>query len=357
MKIAVLFPGPVSKPIGGYKIIYQYCDLLIQKFPNVEVNFRYIYDLPFKNKTPLKTFLKTKYFQYLKPKFWRWFQFLSINNITHSVGLDKNILINYDIIIVTAVRTAYIVKDLGLNIPIIYFIQGFENFTLEDRLVYRTYNFGYKNIVVSNWLKNLVIDSGAPVALHLPNPVDEEFNVHIQPELRQIKSILFMYHPRKWKGGFEALETLILVKKQYNEVIVSCFSASQKPKDFPNWINYYYLPSRKKIVELMNNHFIFLHTSYHEGYGLPPAEAMACGCCVITTNCGGVSDFAINNKTAFIVNSPPSPVEIANTIFEVFDRSEDAYRLATNGSKLIKKINWEDNLNKFSSLIMNKDES
>ena len=245
MKIAVIFPGPNKRPIGGFKIIYQYCDLLVQKFPNVEVDFHYILDLPLKNNTPLKAFLKIKYIQYIKPKFWKWFDFSSKNNISHFLGLDKNILINYDVIIVTAVRTAYIVKDLNLTIPIIYFIQHFENWTLKDSLVYSSYKMGYKNVVVSKWLKDLVLESGATVDLHLPNAVDDEFNVTIKPELRPIESILFMYHPRKWKGSSKALEALNLVKKHYVNVIVSCFSAYNKPKDFPEWINYHHLPSRE----------------------------------------------------------------------------------------------------------------
>ena len=351
MKIAVILPGPVKKPIGGYKIIYHYCDLLIQHFPRAEVNFHYILNPPLKDKTPIKTFLKTKYFQYLKPNFWRWFEFSSKNNISHVVGFNKKTLIDYDVIIITAVRTAYLVDDLDLKIPIIYFIQHFENWTLEDRLVYKTYNMGYKNIVVSKWLKNLVIESGAPVALYLPNPVDDEFNVNIQLELRPIKSILFMYHPIKWKGAAEALETINLIKKQYNNVMISCFSGFKKPKDFPDWINYHHLPTREKLVELLNEHFIFLHTSYHEGFGLPPAEAMACGCCVVTTNSGGVADFAIKNKTAYVLTSPPLPKEIAHTIFKIFNQPDRAYVLAKNGCKKIKKISWQGNLKKFYSLI------
>lgn len=103
----------------------------------------------------------------------------------------------------------------------------------------------------------------------------------------------------------------------------------------------------------MNKHFIFLYTSYSEGFGLRPAEAMTCGCCVVTINCGGVTNFAIKNETAYLVNTPPYHEEIANTIFKFFNQPDKAHALAKNGYNKIKRINWTVNLNKFSSLIMN----
>jgi glycosyltransferase involved in cell wall biosynthesis len=48
---------------------------------------------------------------------------------------------------------------------------------------------------------------------------------------------------------------------------------------------------------------IFVFASHREGFGLPPLEAMASGCAVVTTDCGGVSDFARHDENCLIV--PP----------------------------------------------------
>jgi len=41
----------------------------------------------------------------------------------------------------------------------------------------------------------------------------------------------------------------------------------------------------KEIAFYMNKSHIFISTSWWEGFGLPPLEAMACGCAVILTKC------------------------------------------------------------------------
>lgn len=45
---------------------------------------------------------------------------------------------------------------------------------------------------------------------------------------------------------------------------------------------------------------IFLATGYPEGFGLPPLEAMACGCAVVGFTGGGAREFMINGKTAMV---------------------------------------------------------
>jgi glycosyltransferase involved in cell wall biosynthesis len=48
---------------------------------------------------------------------------------------------------------------------------------------------------------------------------------------------------------------------------------------------------------------IFLFASLREGFGLPPLEAMASGCAVITTACGGVLDYSRDEENCLVV--PP----------------------------------------------------
>jgi glycosyltransferase involved in cell wall biosynthesis len=51
---------------------------------------------------------------------------------------------------------------------------------------------------------------------------------------------------------------------------------------------------------------VFVFASHREGFGLPPLEAMASGCAVVTTDCGGVADFARDGDNCLMV--PPRDV-------------------------------------------------
>jgi glycosyltransferase involved in cell wall biosynthesis len=46
---------------------------------------------------------------------------------------------------------------------------------------------------------------------------------------------------------------------------------------------------------------VLLYSSRYEGFGLPPLEAMACGCPSITTRVGAIPEFAVDRQNALIV--------------------------------------------------------
>jgi glycosyltransferase involved in cell wall biosynthesis len=63
---------------------------------------------------------------------------------------------------------------------------------------------------------------------------------------------------------------------------------------------------------------IFVFASHREGFGLPPLEAMASGCAVVTTDCGGVSDFARHDENCLMV-PPGDPVALASAISRLLE--------------------------------------
>jgi glycosyltransferase involved in cell wall biosynthesis len=81
---------------------------------------------------------------------------------------------------------------------------------------------------------------------------------------------------------------------------------------------------------------VFVFTSRLEGFGLPPLEAMACGVPVVTTNCGGVTDF-VDGRNALIV--PPEPKSISKAIEMVLTSPELSDRLARQGAISARKLN------------------
>lgn len=52
---------------------------------------------------------------------------------------------------------------------------------------------------------------------------------------------------------------------------------------------------------------VFLDASLHEGFGLMPLEALACGCWVVCSDSGGIRDFVKNGENGFIVKEISDP--------------------------------------------------
>lgn len=50
--------------------------------------------------------------------------------------------------------------------------------------------------------------------------------------------------------------------------------------------------SREKLRELYRRALVFAYPSHHEGFGIPPLEAMACGAPVIATRTGAIHEYA-----------------------------------------------------------------
>ena len=354
MNVTVILPPPVNKPVGGYKIIYTYIKLLVSSNNSIKVNFVYQLNLPFKKKSKILNFLKSIYFNYLNTNFYNWFDFGNISSVRHLVGTSVKLIKNSDLIIVTAVRTAIYFKELKIDKPTIYLIQHYEDWGIPVKKLVETYHYGYRNVVVSSWLQNILKNNNSKVSLLLPNPVDDLFDITTPFLERNPKSIFFLYHSHKWKGCKELIESLKIVISKFPETKISCFSGTKKPVNFPKWIKFYHKPSRRKLKDLFNQHSIFISSSYSEGYGLPPAEAMACGCVVITTDSGGVNDFAENNITAFMVDSPPNPEQISNKVFYIFNHANIANKISLNGHEKISSFSWNENLKKLTFLIDKK---
>lgn len=69
---------------------------------------------------------------------------------------------------------------------------------------------------------------------------------------------------------------------------------------------------RKDLARHLAKLDVYVVASHQEGLCIAALEAMACGCPVVSTRCGGPEEFVINDKTGFVVGF--SATEMANRI-------------------------------------------
>ena len=96
--------------------------------------------------------------------------------------------------------------------------------------------------------------------------------------------------------------------------------------------------SHDDLTLLYNRASLFVYPSLYEGFGLPPLEAMACGCPVVASNATAMPETL--GDAALLVD-PFSIGELAQAMFAVLDRPELASSLRERGTRRVAGYSWE----------------
>ncbi|MBH0228848.1 glycosyltransferase [Halobacillus yeomjeoni] len=201
------------------------------------------------------------------------------------------------------------------GIPMVYWEQGHE-FLFGENLsrTTRAYlNHCYKQPVslasVSPVIAKILRARFGRESHVITNGIDTEFYYPDSPP--DTNTILLVGNPNLLFKGFDvAIQTLVRVWRSGHRFKVrwacqSMPSLGNVPFPFP--IDYVVMPEQEELAKCYREADIFLFTSWYEGFGMPPLEAMASGVPVVTTACGGVEVYAENEKNALL--AAPGDVE------------------------------------------------
>lgn len=349
--ITFLLPSGALRPVGGIKVAYEYGNRLVKD------GFRVIFVYPAYLKTERlksKDLLKSV-FRYLLMLFKgfsgkKWFNLDP--RITHLLvpSLRKGFVPDTYYYVATSVDTAYYLEKY--NIPIenkLYLIQDFEDWGVTTEYVTNSYLFGFKNIVISNWLAKKVSEVGASFHL-IPNGFDfEYFKYDIPVEKKDRFKISMLYHNDKRKGCEYGMEALRLVKNEYPQLKAMFFGVPERPKDLPEWIEYYQTPDRETHNRIYNECSINLAPSLQEGWGLTVGEAMICGEAIICTDTLGFQEMVKDGENGFIVPIK-SPELLAAKIIQLLNDDQLRQQMAQKAITAIQKFRWEESYLHFKKL-------
>lgn len=338
MKITFILPGWTTSPVGGFKVVYEYSNRLAER--GHSVNVVHPLDLE-KSHGPIwrNCIHVRRYIGSLVRG--KWFNLNSSVNFLVTPTIEEQYIPDGDCVIATAWQTASWVNGYSIGKGNkFYLVQHYETWAGDKGEVDRTWKLGLRKIVSSKWLRSIA-ENMAEAAEWVPYGIDSEIFKILKPiEERDIYSVGMLYHESAWKGFDDGLAALTLLKAKYPKVSLKLFGVFPRLRGLPDWITYVRNPSLLDIVGLYNSMSIFVHTSLVEGWGLTPAEAMACGCAVVATNSGGVLDYAEHEKTALV--SPASfPEQLANNIMYLIENNEKRIALAKAGHERIRQFTWD----------------
>lgn len=349
MRIGIVLPGHPGHPAGGYKIIFEYTNKLINDGNEVVLIYQ---DHNALHKVRVPEFIKIILLKYLIKFEPNWFK---LDKRVEKVTLkDKHALRKIgklDIIIATAATTAQFVNNEFNNARKYYFIQDFENWTLTDEEVYNTYKYGFKNIVIAQWLKEIVEGCTGEKAICIKNPIDVNiYKPYTKIDKRDPFEIAMLYHSGQHKGCTYALAAIKKLKVKYPQIKLTMFGTAKLNEKLPDWITYYKDASQRQTVNIYNKASIFVCGTIQEGFGLTGLEAMACGDALVSTDYLGVKEYAKNGYDALL--SPVKDVDsLYNNLIKVIEDKNLRLKIASNGIEKAKDFSIEESYKKLKKAI------
>jgi len=302
----ITFVVPTLNLTGGIRVVSVYAELLAKKGNTVTVVS------PNKKKPTIKARIKA---------------ILSLggsgaksgydasffNNRSYSVKLldthravESSDVPDADIIIVTFWNTAEWVSVFpSTKGKKVYFIQHYEVHPwLPIERVKATYKLPYKQIVVSQWIADILSDKyGLENISVVGNGVEEQQFFSGNREKNKIFTVGLMY---AGQYGFKDCETIFAsiheARKTIPDLKVVSFSTKEPTEAFPlpESSEFYLRPKQNEIRTIYDQCDAWLFGSRSEGFGLPILEAMACGTPVIGTKAGAAPELLKNGEGVLI---------------------------------------------------------
>jgi len=212
-----------------------------------------------------------------------------------------------------------------------------------------------KKITVSSWLQLLLKEKYGQQSVCIPNGVDPAVFSGLPPKNWTPPAdrfdILCLARSALWKGFNDVVAAVRKLMAQDSKIrlIVATRDEIDLPSDLPIVLKH---PEKDAdLGHLFRTCSIFVFPSWHEGFGLPALEAMACGAPVVMTDCGGVRDFARNGENCIVV-PPRKPEILAQAINRIRLDPMLSQQLAANGLETAREFTMDRAVEKLEKVML-----
>lgn len=361
MKVTfVLEPADLS---GGVRVVAEYARRLVARGHEVTVVSTPNPDLPFRLKL-----------SHLRHK-GEWFTPLALGpshlDEAAQVGVKRVVLEKYrpvttadvpeaDAVVATTWKTGHWVAALPAKKGAkFHFMQHYETWAgwdAEDGCP-AAWRLPTRKIVISRWLEKLCREEFGQEAVHIPNSVDTE-RFSAPPRGKQSQpTVGFLYSATGFKGVEVVLEAIEQLGRQFPGLRVVSFGredvSTERP--LPAGSHYEKQPAQDRLRELYAMCDVWMCGSHAEGFHLPPLEAMACRCPVVSTRVGGPEDVIEEGVNGHLVEVRDA-AGLAEKASRVLSLSDDAWREMSDAAyRTAHAYSWEDATDLFERALKKED--
>lgn len=354
MKVTFVLPPNKDVAVGGYKIVYQYANELVQRGHHVNIVFlRHIYpSFNFIAFQKFETFVRKILKRPKNKKSITWFELDSRVSLFFDVTSKKDFP-DADVIVATAAPTTYIKYLSSIKGKKFYFIQNFETWWYDEKEkdLEKTFEIpNMTNIVISHELRDKIQKVTKTTPKYLPNFYNPDEFYLSEPIVPRENVVSLLNHSQKTKRTEFGIEILKEVKKEIPDLKVELFGAYDVPYPLPE---YFHFTKNANAFQLRQQIYgcskIYLLPSILEGWGLTGMEAMACGAVLVSSEIGGITDYANNNNSILI--NPNNKDKFIESIIYLLKNSEKQQQIANKGYRDVQQYRIEKSTNILESIL------
>jgi GT2 family glycosyltransferase/glycosyltransferase involved in cell wall biosynthesis len=225
------------------------------------------------------------------------------------------------------------------GIPV-YFVQDIEtSYYPDDELtrhaVIDSYRPEFSYMTISSWNRERLRELGLDAEL-IPPGIDLDTFRPLPSVQRRSDMVLAL-------GRSNPLKNLPLTIDAWRSLAPArpelCLFGIEPELAGEDGMRYVQSPSDEQVNELFNEAGVFVQTSTHEGFALPPLEAMATGGAVVCTDAHGNRDFCVDGENCLMPE--PTPAAVSAAIQALLDDPALREKLGQAGVETAADYTWE----------------
>jgi glycosyltransferase involved in cell wall biosynthesis len=345
LRVTFLLPGRALRYSGGFAVVYRHAQGLAERGHDVA-----LVHVPFSG-TPSLTGALRRWSVYwssrvgLRP--WSPADWLTLHPRVTPLWLrsvDDDMMPDADVIVVSFWQSALLARALSPSKGRkFYLVQEYEMFMSGDDVrrgwMREAFLGPFRVIPISEAVAGMLRERGAVPEPVVGDGLDLDTFALTQPIARRTPfTVGFAWRPEPFKGTAVAVEALEHARRELGSAMaVWVYGAAAR--SVPSWIRFVARPSDALLAEALNRTSVFVMASEYEGWGLPGAEALCCGAALVTTDSGGVLEYAHHGVTA-LVSPPRDAVALAHNIVALARDEALRIRLAQAGRERVQQFTW-----------------
>lgn len=205
-----------------------------------------------------------------------------------------------------------------------------------------------KVAVSSNVPRQVRLHGAGAVQAIIANGIDQtEYYSSVDERYRNGLGTIYSSHPAK--DPETILKVLVNLNNELPDVPHYIFGTARRPKRIQR-TDYIRYPSVNEARRRYSCSKVWILASRSEGFPGPVLEAMACGCAVVATDCGGVRDIISDGENGLLAEAGNVEQIVAKTKL-LLNSSSLRQRMVRNSQETVKRFTWESSVDKLENVL------